>query len=367
MPAFHPPLPALMQINPGIWTIPGILIYWQMKAIHANRQEQINPFSPMGGHGRQGLAWEVSSMMIDRFEALVTTISSVILGKEPQVRLALTCFFAQGHLLIEDSPGIGKTTLAKVLAKCLNLKFQRMQFTSDMLPGDILGVSVYDQHSGSFRFHPGPIFTQVLVADEINRATPKCQSALLEAMEEEQVTIEGMTRALENPFFVIATQNPLEQAGTFPLPESQMDRFLMRIHLGYPDRIAEKKMLQGKGADQILETLDCCMVHGTVTEFQNQVGQIHASDTFLNYLQDILEFTRTSAHFQIGLSPRAGLALARASRSWAFLHGRDHVVPEDLQSILPWVAGHRLRSREDRMEFSHARLMELLQTVPVPL
>lgn len=306
-------------------------------------------------------------MMIHRFETLVSAISSVILGKEPQVRLALTCFFARGHLLIEDSPGIGKTTLAKVLAKCLNLKFQRMQFTSDMLPGDILGMSVYDQRSGTFNFHQGPIFTQVLVADEINRATPKCQSALLEAMEEEQVTIEGKTRLLEQPFFVIATQNPLEQSGTFPLPESQMDRFLMRISLGYPDRMAEKRILQGRGAEQILAGLDCCMLKSSVSGIQEQVAQVHASDTFLDYLQDILEFTRSSPHFQIGLSPRAGLALVRASRSWAFLHGRDYVVPEDLQGVLPWVAGHRLRSRGDRMDIPPARLHELLKTVPVPL
>jgi MoxR-like ATPase len=306
-------------------------------------------------------------MMIDRFESIVSAVGGVVLGKEPQIRLALACFLARGHLLIEDAPGIGKTTLAKVLARCLNLKFQRMQFTADMLPGDILGMSVFDQRSGSFRFHPGPVFTQVLVADEINRATPRCQSALLEAMEEEQVTVEGNTRALETPFFVIATQNPLEQSGTFPLPDSQMDRFLMRIRLGYPDRAAEKRILQGRGSDPAPAGLDGCLLPGSIPEIQDQVSRVHTSDTFLDYLQDILDFTRSSPLFQVGLSPRAGLALVRASRSWAFLHGRDHVIPEDLQQMLPWVAGHRLRSRTDRTGIPESRLMEILGAVPVPL
>ncbi len=306
-------------------------------------------------------------MMIDRFETIVTEIDRVVVGKDFQVRLALTCLFAGGHLLIEDFPGIGKTMLAKVLARCLNLEFQRLQFTSDMLPGDILGMSVYDQNTGSFSFHPGPIFTQVLLADEINRATPKTQSALLEAMEEEQVTIEGKTRALETPFFVMATQNPLEHSGTFPLPESQLDRFLMRIELGYPDRDAEKKILTGEGAEKILATLKACMQPETVLEVQKQVDYVHVSDAFLEYLQDILHLTRTSPHFQMGLSPRAGIALSRAARSWACLHGRDYTVPEDLQQILPWVAGHRLRSREDRRELSRDNLQTLLDSVPVPM
>ncbi|MFO8049205.1 MAG: AAA family ATPase [Desulfosudaceae bacterium] len=306
-------------------------------------------------------------MMLNRFEELVSRISSVVLGKEPQVRLALTCLFARGHLLIEDFPGIGKTTLAKVLAKCLNLQFQRLQFTSDMLPGDILGMSIYDQNKGTFSFHSGPIFTQVLLADEINRATPKTQSALLEAMEEEQVTIEGKTRALEKPFFVIATQNPLEHAGTFPLPESQLDRFLMRIELGYPDRLAEKSILQGEGAEKVLAAMDACMLPDAVFEVQGLVDRVHTSDTFLDYLQDILHFTRTCPDFHIGLSPRAGLALARAARSWACLHGRDHTVPEDLQTVLPWVVGHRLHSRQDRREIPREKLMELLNSVPVPI
>jgi len=302
-----------------------------------------------------------------QFEEIVRQISRVVLGKEAQVRLALTCLFARGHLLIEDLPEIGKTTLAKVLARCLGLEFQRMQFTSDMLPGDILGVSIFDQHAGSFHFRPGPIFTQVLLADEINRATPKTQSALLEAMEEEQVTVEGETRQLDQPFFVIATQNPLEHAGTFPLPESQMDRFLMRIELGYPDRSAEKKILQGEGAQAALERLDHCMGRQDVRQIQEAVTRVHTSDAFLEYLQDILHFTRTAPYFHVGLSPRAGLALSHAARSWAYLNGRDYTIPEDLQKILLWVAGHRLRSRADRTEIPRNRLIDILKEVPVPV
>ncbi len=306
-------------------------------------------------------------MMTQEFEEIVNTISSVILGKKPQIRLALTCFFARGHLLIEDFPGIGKTTLAKVLAKCMGLKFQRMQFTADLLPGDILGMSVFDQNTSRFAFHAGPIFTQVFLADEINRATPKSQSALLEAMEEGQVTFEGETRPLETPFFVIATQNPLEQAGTFLLPESQMDRFLMRIELGYPDREAEKKILKGEGADQAMAEITCCMSQSDVIRVQEQIDRVHSSDIFLAYLQDLLGFTRRSPEFQIGLSPRAGLSLSRAAKAWAFLHGRDHTLPEDLQHILPWVAGHRLRYAQDLTGIPRDRLMEMFSSVPVPV
>ena len=305
--------------------------------------------------------------MIERFETIVRQISSVLIGKEPQVRLALTCLFARGHLLIEDLPGIGKTTMAKVLAKCMGLDFQRVQFTSDMLPGDILGVSIFDQKAATFHFHPGPIFTQVLLADEINRATPKTQSALLEAMEEQQVTIEGETRALKQPFFVIATQNPLEHAGTFPLPESQMDRFLMRITLGYPDRVAEKKILKGEGAQAVLDAMGACMMHDDVFGIQAEISRVRASETFIDYLQDIIHFTRTSPRFHVGMSPRAGLALQQASRAWAHMQGRDYMVPEDLQMVLPWVVGHRLRSRTDGLEIPQNRLIEIFSQVPVPL
>ena len=300
-------------------------------------------------------------------EEMVSQVSTVILGKEREIRLALACFFAKGHLLIEDFPGIGKTTLAKALARCMGLEFQRMQFTSDLLPGDILGTSVFDQNSAAFTFHPGPVFTQVFLVDEINRATPKSQSALLEAMEEGQVTIEGETRPLDLPFFVIATQNPLEQAGTFPLPESQMDRFLMRISLGYPDRTAEKNILTGQGSSQILDHLSCCMEKRQVLRIQEEVAQVHPSDTFVDYLQNILEFTRKSGHFQIGLSPRAGIALLSAAKAWAYLKGRDYVLPGDLQETLPWTAGHRLRTSRDHSPVVPEHLAELIRKVPVPV
>ena len=300
-------------------------------------------------------------------QQMVDQVSRVILGKEQEIRLALACFFARGHLLIEDFPGIGKTTLAKALARCMGLKFQRMQFTSDLLPGDILGTSVFDQNTASFSFHPGPVFTQVFLVDEINRATPKSQSALLEAMEEGQVTIEGETRPLDPPFFVIATQNPLEQAGTFPLPESQMDRFLMRISLGYPDRAAEKKILTGQGSTEVLEELSCCMEKSRVVQIQKEVEQVHASDTFLDYLQDILEFTRQSGQFQIGLSPRAGISLLSAARAWAYLKGRDYLLPQDLQETLPWTAGHRLKLSRDHALLTPDGLTEIFKQVPVPV
>ncbi len=301
-----------------------------------------------------------------RYQNLIDRIGSVVLGKEEQIRLALTCLFAGGHLLIEDLPGIGKTTLAKVLSRCLGLEFRRVQFTSDMLPGDILGVSVFRQESDSFFFHPGPVFTHVLLADEINRATPKSQSALLEAMEEGQVTVEGETRPLNDPFFVIATQNPLEQAGTYPLPESQLDRFLMRIHLGYPDRRAEAMLLKEQGVDHLLDSLDTCLMEDSIPEVREKVAGVRASDALIEYLQDIIDFTRNSSHFHMGLSPRAGLGLLGAARSLAWLEGREFVLPEDLRHVFPWVAGHRLRSRRKLTELPAHRLMELLDEVPVP-
>ncbi len=300
------------------------------------------------------------------FDKIVDQIGSVVLGKAEQIRLALTCLLAQGHLLIEDIPGIGKTTLAKVLAKCLGLNFRRIQCTSDMLPGDILGVSIFERKSSSFIFHAGPIFSQVLLSDEINRATPKTQSALLEAMEERQVTIEGQTRALEKPFFVIATQNPTEQSGTFPLPESQLDRFLMRIDLGYPDRRAEKKLLKQGDTKRTLTGLQPMLTSDDVLMLQEQVAGVHISDALLDYVQDLLEYTRNSACFYVGLSPRAGLNLIMAAKARAFLNERDYALPEDLQQVLPWVVGHRLRSKEEGLEFSREKLTSLLMEVPVP-
>ncbi|MCF8051850.1 MAG: AAA family ATPase [Desulfobacterales bacterium] len=300
------------------------------------------------------------------FEQVVEQAGTVVLGKDRQVRLCLTCLFARGHLLIEDLPGIGKTTLAKVLSRSLGLEFRRVQFTSDMLPGDILGTSVFDQTSASFVFHPGPIFTQVLLADEINRATPKTQSALLEAMEERQVTVEGETRPLSAPFFVIATQNPLEQHGTFPLPESQLDRFLMRIRLGYPDREAEETLLREGRIERKLSCVDRCLTPDDVLRIQQQIDEVHLSEAVLAYVQDLIAFTRESKHFAVGLSPRAGLALLRAARAWAFLHGREFLIPEDVQQIMPWVVAHRLRSREDLRELPAERLALLMQRVPIP-
>ncbi len=304
--------------------------------------------------------------MRDPFQDIVMQISAIVLGKEDQIRLALTCLFARGHLLIEDIPGIGKTTLAKALSKCLGLQFRRVQFTSDMLPGDILGTSIFDRKQSAFLFHPGPIFTQVLLADEINRATPKTQSALLEAMEEQQVTIEGETRGLGSPFFVIATQNPLEQYGTFPLPESQLDRFLMRIDLGYPDRAAEKKLLRSENVRDRLTNMPACILSEDVLEIQQRIGGVHISDALLNYVQDILAFTRTSTHFHIGLSPRAGMAITQAARSWSYISGRDYILPEDVQKILPWVVGHRLRAKENLEEIPRQRLATILAEVPIP-
>ena len=318
--------------------------------------DEINRGPAGGGHGQ----------LKKRFDAIVERIGDVVLGKGTQVELALTCLFARGHLLIEDLPGIGKTTLAKVLARTLGLGFRRVQFTSDMLPGDVLGTSVFEQKRSVFVFHPGPIFTQVLLADEINRATPKTQSALLEAMEENQVTIEGKTRFLDDPFFVIATQNPLEQIGTFPLPESQLDRFLMSIDLGYPGREGEKRLLQKGGAAERLSSVTAALSRDDVLRIQKAVSRVNASDALLEYLQDILEFTRGGPYFHMGLSPRAGLALLQASRSWSFLHGRAHVIPEDLQAVFPWVVGHRLRRKSDLRVVPRSRLMELLSEIPVP-
>jgi MoxR-like ATPase len=304
--------------------------------------------------------------MNHKFNQIVKQISRVVLGKEDQIRLALTCLLAKGHLLIEDIPGIGKTTLAKVLSKCLGLNFRRIQCTSDMLPGDILGVSVFERKSSTFVFHPGPIFSQVLLADEINRATPKTQSALLEAMEERQVTVEGKTRALDQLFFVIATQNPIEQSGTFPLPESQLDRFLMRIDLGYPNRAAEKMLLSQGETRSTLADMQPMLTGKDVLMLQQQVGEVHVSDALLEYVQDLLGFTRQSPHFHVGLSPRAGLNLLIAAKSSAFLEQRDYALPEDLQQVMPWVVGHRLRSRDDGAEFPRDKLMSILLEVPVP-
>ena len=281
--------------------------------------------------------------MHSELNQIVDRIGTVLLGKDYQVKLALSCLLAKGHLLIEDLPGMGKTTLAQCLAKVLGLQYERVQFTSDLLPGDILGVSIYDQSNGAFQFHEGPIFTQVLLADEINRSTPKTQSALLEAMEEKQVSIEGTTRKLPEPFFVIATQNPLSQAGTYPLPESQLDRFLMCISLGYPSEASERQLLQGINPRDLIDTLEKVVDVRAVAQKQAQVDSIEASEAVLDYILRLVVFTREHDRFSHGLSPRGAMALLQAAKAWALLHGRDHVLPDDVQAVLPSVVEHRVQ------------------------
>jgi MoxR-like ATPase len=306
--------------------------------------------------------------MSAEIDEAISRVATIILGKQHQLRLALACLLARGHLLIEDLPGVGKTTMAHALATTLGLHYQRIQFTSDLLPADILGVSIYNRDSGGFQFHPGPVFSQIVLADEINRATPKTQSALLEAMEEQQVTLEGETRRLPQPFFVIATQNPLYQIGTFPLPESQLDRFLMRIELGYPDNQAERVLLMGKDRRKLLNETAPALSAGRLLEVQSQVDMIHVSEALLDYLQALLGYSRRATDYQNGLSPRAGLALLHSARAWAFLEGRDMVLPEDLQSVLPAVIGHRLQPATEHAEALSVmeRMRQFIDSVPVP-
>jgi len=269
-------------------------------------------------------------------------IDRTVLGKSSQVRLCLACLLARGHLLIEDVPGVGKTTLAHALARTLGLDFHRIQFTSDLLPADVLGAAIYDKDSGTFSFHPGPIFAQVILADEINRASPKAQSALLEAMEEGQVSIEGETRSLPTPFFVIATQNPSDQIGAFPLPESQLDRFLLRIRLGFPDHAAERALLRGEDRRDLLAAMTPAISAAEFVEQQKLAQRVHVSDALLDYLQALIAASRSDTRFIAGLSPRAGLGLLRAAQAWAYLDGRDFVQPEDVQAVLPALTPHRL-------------------------
>ena len=278
--------------------------------------------------------------MQNTLKAITDGVSLVILGKQTQIKLSLACLLAGGHLLIEDLPGMGKTTLAHTLAQVLGLNFRRCQFTSDLLPADIIGVSIYDRAVSAFAFHPGPVFTNVLLADEINRATPKAQSALLEAMEENQISVDGETHALPKPFFVIATQNPKHHIGTFPLPESQLDRFLMRITLGYPDAESERALLKNQ-AGRGMQVNAVCDIN-TLTALQQAAQQVHVSDQLLDYLQDLILHTRTQ--FSTGLSPRAGLGLRQCAQAWALLDGRDFVLPEDVQAVFASVVGHRLPS-----------------------
>ena len=300
-------------------------------------------------------------------DAVVEQVGQVLLGKERPIRLALACLLARGHLLIEDIPGVGKTTLAHALARSLGLSFHRIQFTSDLLPADILGVSVYHRERGCFEFHPGPIFSHVVLADEVNRATPKAQSALLEAMAEQQVTQEGETRALPNPFFVIATQNPSTQIGTFALPESQLDRFLMRLELGYPDRAAERVLLKGRNRRALLDTLEPCMSTEELASLQESAATVHVSDALFDYLQALISYSRDANQFQTGLSPRAGLAILRCTQAWALMSGRCFALPEDLQTVLPGVVGHRLIPINETTPAAGAAMVEdLLTNVPIP-
>jgi MoxR-like ATPase len=294
------------------------------------------------------------------------TVNAILLGKEHQVRLAFCGLLSRGHILIEDVPGVGKTTLANAMARTVGSDYQRIQFTSDLLPADILGVSIYRRDKEAFQFHPGPIFSQIILADEINRATPKTQSALLEGMAEGQVTIENKTHALPQPFFVIATQNPMDLVGTFPLPESQLDRFLLSITLGYPDREAERQLMLSENRADMLERTTAQLSPQDVLALQEDCEQVHVSDDLLDYIQALLGETRDPRWFETGLSPRAGLALLRLSRAYAFLDNRDYVIPEDVQAVFPGLARHRLIASSGFNATPDEQIAELMRQVPIP-
>lgn len=301
-----------------------------------------------------------------KLKALLDQLNTVIVGKADQVRDCVACLLAGGHLLIEDVPGVGKTTLAHALARSFGLHFSRVQFTADLMPSDLSGVSIYERGKEAFVFHPGPIFAQVLLADEINRASPKTQSALLEAMEEKQVTIEGETRALPAPFFVIATQNPHDQLGTFALPESQLDRFLMRISLGYPDRAAERQLLSGSDRRDMVAGLDGRLTPLDLDWLQRKVLEVHTADPLLNYVQDLVAATRSGRWFLQGLSPRAGIALVRAAKAQALLSGRDYVAPDDVQAILAQTIAHRMVPVGDAGRGPIEQVRAMVEAVPLP-
>jgi len=286
---------------------------------------------------------------INAIQSCLQQLNHVILGKENEVKLALTCICAKGHLLIEDIPGMGKTTLSHAFANSLGLNYQRIQFTSDLLPGDLLGINIFDREEGKFHFHPGPIFANIILADEINRATPKTQSALLEAMEEEQVTQEGETRPLPQPFFVIATQNPSDQAGTYPLPESQLDRFMMRITLGYPNEEAEKKLLKGMNRHEMLKKIQPCLSHSSLMKIQALAFKINCSDSLIDYVYRLVNYSRTDSHIKHGLSPRAAISLLHAAKTWALIDGRNHLLPDDIQAVFPSIAEHRISNGQSKI------------------
>ncbi len=300
-----------------------------------------------------------------KLKSILGQLNRVIVGKPAQIQDCVACLLAAGHLLIEDVPGVGKTTLAHALAKTFGLQFSRVQFTSDLMPSDLSGVSIYERGKEAFVFHPGPIFAQILLADEINRASPKTQSALLEAMEEKQVTVEGETRALPSPFFVIATQNPHDQLGTYALPESQLDRFLMRISLGYPDRAAERELLAGDDRRDLVDALQSQLTLTEMMQLQSQVQAIHTADPLLNYVQDLMAASRNGKWFLQGLSPRAGIAVVRAAKAQALLCGRNYVAPDDIQAILPQCVAHRLIPVGDAGRGSVEQVRAMLDAVPL--
>lgn len=305
--------------------------------------------------------------MSERLQQAIATLETIILGKPAQLRLAVACLLARGHLLIEDVPGVGKTTLAHALAQVFGLAWQRVQFTSDLLPADILGVAVFDRSAQQFHFRKGPVFTQLLLADEVNRASPRTQSALLEAMEERQVSTDLTTYRLPDPFFVVATQNPHEQLGTYPLPESQLDRFLMRIELGYPDAEHERELLRGGARREYLPQIAPVANAEIVLSLQRGVRGIHVSDALLDYVQALVRCSRERTDVKLGLSPRAGQGIVSAAQAWAGLEGRDAVLPEDVQAVFAAVAGHRLECRDETTASNGALARAILEAVPVPI
>jgi MoxR-like ATPase len=315
---------------------------------------------PESGHGKD------PQDRRERLAGAMAQVNRILLGKEPQVELAFACLLARGHLLIEDLPGVGKTTLAHALATSLGAGYQRIQFTSDLMPADILGVSIYRRDQEAFEFHPGPIFADVVLADEVNRATPKTQSALLEAMAEGQVTIEGRTHDLPDPFFVIATQNPVDLVGTFPLPDSQLDRFLLSISLGFPDPEVERQLLMSEDRSKLLKRAEPRLALDELRALQGDCERVHVSEPLLAYVQALLAETRNSRWFEVGLSPRAGLALLRCARSHAFLQGRDFVAPEDIKAVFPGLARHRMTVSHGMEASVEDQVSSLLEQVALP-
>jgi MoxR-like ATPase len=308
----------------------------------------------------------MTAPMQEKLARLVGRIATIIVGKDRQIEDCVACLLAGGHLLIEDVPGVGKTTLAHAISVALGLSFSRTQFTADLMPSDLIGVSIYERSKEAFAFHPGPVFAQVLLADEINRAGPKTQSALLEAMEEHQVTVEGETRPLPSPFFVIATQNPTDQLGTYPLPESQLDRFLMCITLGYPDRASERALLAGEDRRAAISRLETVMTPAELVEAQQMALAVHASEALLDYVQALIAATRSGAWFVEGLSPRAGIALLRAAMARALLAGRDYVAPDDVQLVLPQTIAHRLVPVAGSGRGRREQVRAMVEAIPIP-